>query len=88
MAANKKYDISVVTGSYVDRNGNPKKQYKTVGAVFETERGLFATLDRSFNPAGIPTDRDSIMLSFFEPKPRQASGGASSSDVEESDVPF
>lgn len=81
----KKFDISVVTGSYVDHNGNPKKQYKTVGAVFDGEFGLFATLDRSFNPAGIPTDRDSIMLSFFEPKPRQSSGGSS---VEESDVPF
>jgi len=84
--ASKKFDLAVVTGSYVDRNGNPKKNYKTIGAVFETERGLFATIDKTFNPAGVPSDRDSIMVSFFEPKPRD--GAAPSRAAAEEDLPF
>ena len=83
--ATKKYDMAVVTGSYKDRNGNSKNQYETIGAVFNGERGPYAILKKTFNPAGIVSEKDSIIISFFEPKPRQSSGDSS---VGESDVPF
>ena len=82
----KKFDLVVVTGSYVDRNGNPKKQYKTIGALWESDKGPYLTLDKAFNPAGVPSDRDSILVSCFEPKPRDGSP-ASRATVEE-DLPF
>ena len=85
--ASKKFDLVVTVGSYTDRNGNPKKTYKTVGALWDGDRGPYLTLDRSFNPAGIPSDRDSILISCFEP--RNGNGAqAKSADVEDSDVPF
>lgn len=66
----KKYDLVVTTGSYTNRDGIEKRQYKTVGAVWQNDKGFFMTLDKSFNPAGINSDRDTIMVSMFEPKPR------------------
>ena len=87
--ASKKFDLVVTVGSYTDRNGNPKKTYKTVGALWEGDRGPYLTLDRSFNPAGVPSDRDSILISCFEPRVGQGAGAsAKSAEVEDSDVPF
>lgn len=46
------YDAVVVTGEYQDRQGNTKKRYLTVGAVFEGERGMSLKLEAlpvSFN---------------------------------------
>jgi hypothetical protein len=82
----KKYDLVVVTGSYTDRNGNPKKNYKTVGALWESDKGPYLTLDRTFNPAGIASDRDSILISCFEPRPRDGkpAGGATADE----EIPF
>lgn len=89
------YDLVVSTGSFTNRDGIEKRQYKTIGAVFQNYKGMFATLDRTFNPAGIPSDRDSIMVSMFEPKPRdfpkqvsQAHRADSQGDDFLGDVPF
>ena len=68
----KKYDATAVVGEYTDRQGNAKKRYKTVGTVFEGDKGLSMKLDRTFNPAGCP-DKDGsgeIWLNFYEPKER------------------
>lgn len=72
--ATKLYDIVVVTGSYLDRQGNTKKQYKTVGAVFQNERGMYGTLDKTFNPAGISGEQNSVFLNFYEPRDRMQNG--------------
>jgi len=69
----KKYDAVVATGTYTDRNGAEKKRYKNIGVVMEgNEGGLYMLLDRSFNPAGINSERETIMVSFFAPKTDEA----------------
>lgn len=76
--ATKKYDLAVKTGEYQDREGNTKGRYENIGAIMENDNGQFMMLKRTFNPAGVPTDRDNILVSMFEPKPRdgqQQSGG-------------
>ncbi len=77
MAVKKIYDIAVVTGSYQQGN-DTKNRYKTVGAVMQREDGgKFLSLDRSFNPAGVPfrEGSDQILLSLFPPKDGQQQGG-------------
>lgn len=43
-----------------------------VGAVIQTDNGHCLLLDRTFNPAGMPDPegRGTVMVSLFEPKPR------------------
>lgn len=62
-------DLWVVTGTY-EKNGETKKQWKTVGALMENDKGQFIMLDRTFNPAGVHVEdgRGSIMISLFDPK--------------------
>ena len=79
--ATKKYDMAVATGSYKDRNGNSKNQYETIGAVFEGERGPYAILKKTFNPAGIVSEKDSIIISFFEPRAKESGQSSKSEDV-------
>lgn len=72
----KKYDIAVKVGSY-EKNGEIKNQWENVGAVIEgRDGGLFMTLKKTFNPAGLVTDhnKDSITMSLFEPRDRQQGG--------------
>ena len=68
----KKYDVAVKTGEYQDQQtGEIKGRYENVGVVLSDSEGhLFMTLKRTFNPAGIipKAGKDSIILSFFEPK--------------------
>ena len=78
----KKFDMVVTTGTYTDKNGNKKNQYETIGAVFDGEKGMFAILKKTFNPAGVLSDRDSVMINFYEAKP------FSPKDQAEEDVPF
>lgn len=79
MAAKKKYDAVVKTGSYTV-NGEEKGRYLNVGSVMVNDNGEpFLILNRTFNPAGVPNPdgRDSVIVSFYEPQerseaPRQA----------------
>lgn len=66
----KKYDVAVKTGTYLDKQGVEKGSYENIGTVLEGEKGPFMVLRRTFNPAGLPNplNKDSIILSFFEPK--------------------
>ena len=34
------------------------------------DNGQFLMLKRTFNPAGVPGDRDTVLVSMFEPKQR------------------
>jgi hypothetical protein len=66
----KKYDLSVKTGEYTDRDGQTKGRYLNIGVMMETDKGPYILLNRTFNPAGVPgnADRDNIMVSLFEPR--------------------
>ena len=68
MTTTRLYDLVVKTGEYQDRNGQTKARYENIGAVMRNENGQFAMLKKTFNPAGVPSDRDTIMVSMFEPK--------------------
>lgn len=88
----KKYDVVAVVGSYIDNNGQEKKRYLNVGAILENDNGPYMLLNKTFNPAGLAEQgKESIILSLFEPKQRQAqptqnNQGEQYSD--DSDLPF
>jgi hypothetical protein len=70
----KTHDLAVKTGTYTDRNGAEKGRWMNVGSVLETnDGGKVILLNRTFNPAGVPNpeNRDTVMLSMFEPKSDQ-----------------
>ena len=72
MASKKIKELSVVTGTY-ESNGETKKRYKNVGALFQTDDGnQYLMLDRSFNPAGVPfrDGGDSIIVGIYDIKDR------------------
>lgn len=71
MATKKLKDLAVKTGSYTS-NGETKNRYENIGAIMESENGMFVMLKRTFNPAGIEVEagRDSILVSAFDPKPQ------------------
>lgn len=74
----KKYDLSVKTGEYTDRDGQTKGRYLNIGVMMETDKGPYILLNRTFNPAGVPgnNDRDNIMVSLFEPRDNQSQAPA------------
>jgi len=73
----KKYDIVATTGTY-QKNGETKNRFKNVGVVMEKDGKPFILLDRTFNPAGLPTqdDRDTVLLSLYEPKDKNTDQAA------------
>lgn len=98
MASTKLYDLAVKVGEYTDRDGNTKGRYENIGAVFRNDNGQFLMMKRTFNPAGVPGDGDSILVSMFEPKAqgggtrdnRQQTGNRPSSrdDLDQDAIPF
>lgn len=70
MATTKLYDLAVKVGEYQDRNGNTKGRYENIGAAMRNDNGTFLMLKKTFNPAGVPGDGDSVLVSCFEPKPK------------------
>lgn len=70
----KKYDLAVKVGEYQDNQGNTKGRYENIGAVMDKGDGPYILLKRTFNPAGMPNpdNRDSIVVSCYEPKQQQS----------------
>ena len=68
-----KYDLAVKTGEYQDGDGNTKGRYENIGKVIQGDDGFYMILKRTFNPAGVPNpqDRDSVLVSMFEPRERE-----------------
>ena len=69
MATTHIYDLAVKTGEY-ESNGQMKGRYENVGKVLRNDNGQFMLLKKTFNPAGVDSNGDMIMISMFEPKPR------------------
>ena len=66
-------DIVVKVREYQDNQGNKKAQWANVGSMMRGDDGNeFILLDRHFSPAGIanPDNRGNVLLSMFDPKPR------------------
>ncbi len=73
----KTHNLVIPEGQYVDKNGQTKTNWTTIGAVFQSDNGKsFVTLKRTFNPAGIPLDdkgsnRESIVVNMFDADARK-----------------
>lgn len=72
----KTHTISVKTGSYTTRDGQQKNRYENVGRVMtdSSTGGKMYFLNRTFNPAGCPMNRegdDAVLLSIFEDRPKE-----------------
>lgn len=63
----KKYDIVATVGTYI-KNGETKNKFKNVGVVMEKDGKPFILLDKTFNPAGMPGDKENVLLSLYAPK--------------------
>lgn len=83
MAMTKVKDLVVKVREYQDAQGQKKAQWAPVGVLMRGDDGNeFLMLDRHFNPAGIanPDNRNTVLISMFDPKPRdgQGNGGGQS----------
>lgn len=93
--AKKIYDLAVKTGSYTDSSGNEKGRYLNIGSVLQKDDGgKFLLLNRTVNLAGIPNpeNRDTVIVSMFEPKNNNGGQGSDSNQAPEvidgDDIPF
>lgn len=76
-------ELAVVVSTYEDRStGATKNRYENIGVLMEStndrgEKNTFMMVKRSFNPAGVifKPGSDKIMISMFDPKPRDGQGG-------------
>lgn len=85
MASKKIKDLVVKMGTYTDRNsGQEKSRWETIGAIMQSDedQSMFVMLKRTFNPAGVPGQdaRESILVSAFDPQPRDGSQQRSQDD--------
>ena len=68
-----KKNLVVVTGTWVNRDGETKKNYKTIGQLHEGPNGNdYITLDSDVNLAAYPRKEgdNRVMISLYDPKPR------------------
>jgi single-stranded DNA-binding protein len=98
----KVYDLAVKTGTYTTRDGQEKGRWKNIGSVLQMDDGgKVILIDRTFSPAGVPNpeNRDTVMVSMFEPKERDtqqqpaqqqapAPAPRAQGGFDDSDVPF
>lgn len=66
--SNKLFDVAVKTGTYTDSQGQEKGRYENIGVVLQGDKGPYMLLKKTFNPAGVNSDRDTIMVSLFQPQ--------------------
>lgn len=82
--------IKVKTGEY-QKDGKTKGRYQTVGRVLQDDKGgKMYLLDRTFNPAGVPGEKESVILNMFdaeEPKEAPAASREQHSQFND-EIPF
>ena len=91
MGWRKTHTISVKVGKYTTHDGQEKNRYENIGRVMTDDSGgKMYFLNRTFNPAGVPMNRDgddAVLLSIFEDRPKDSpSGHVSEADFEERSV--
>lgn len=62
-----KKDLVVKVGEYT-KDGAKKAKYKNIGVMLDGDNGPYLLLDRTFNLAGVLGDRDTVLVSIYEPK--------------------
>jgi hypothetical protein len=73
-------DITVVTGSYTNKNGEEKKRYQNIGSVFEDNGNLKIKLD----VMPLPKGGWDGWANCYDPKPYEGKPGTEAID----DIPF
>lgn len=78
-----KYELTAVTGTYTDRDGNEKKRYAKCGVIIQTKAGFMAKLET------LPAANWDGTLWLNEPKPKDQPA-PKKTPVEEmsDDIPF
>lgn len=68
-----KKNLVVVTGTWTNRDGETKKNYKTIGQLHEGSNGDYITLESDVNLAAYPRKEgdNRVMVSLYDPKPRE-----------------
>ena len=76
--ATKLYDLIVPVSKYTDNNGQEKRRWENIGAIWQNTDNngntyKFAMIKRTFNPAGIDAQEgsDSIRVTLTPPKAKQ-----------------
>jgi hypothetical protein len=92
MATRKVMDLAVKTGEYQNAQGETKGRYQNVGALMEGDNGQFIFMEKWFNPAGVASNGESIIISLFEPRqkdqaPQRPQQAPAMSGMEDS-IPF
>lgn len=71
MAKNVK-DLCVKIGEWTDGQGVTKPRWKTIGVAIENDKGgWMLSIERTFNPAGMPVDPkypDTCIINMFDKK--------------------
>lgn len=77
----KLYDLSVKVLDEPSADGERKRRYLKIGMVFDSGKGPYAIIDRTFNPAGVvnPDNKTGVIVNMFEPR---------SENDDPSDLPF
>lgn len=60
----KTHDLAVKVGEY-QKDGQTKNKYENVGVVMEGQNGPYILLKKTFNPAGVNSEKESIVISMF-----------------------
>jgi len=79
MAARKTHELKVKVGEYVNKDGQKKGNWVTVGRVMLGDDGTeYWLLNRTFNPAGVPDlsgwGGDAVLIPKFEVRNDQTAG--------------
>jgi hypothetical protein len=92
--AKKLYNLSVVNGSYKNKEGEDKNSYVNIGAVFQNDdgNGMYALLDKHINLAGLKSEpsRTSVLVGLYPEDNGGNNQRASANSVSEmkDDIPF
>lgn len=84
-------DLAVALSKWTDRDGNEKTNWMNIGSIMEKDDGgKFMILSRTFNPAGVPNpdNKDSLIVSMFDVKPKEQSAAEKTKDAFSGDDPF
>lgn len=77
-------DLSVIVGTYINKEGEQKNRYQTIGNIMESDDGNhFILLNRTFNIAGVPNpeNRDAVVVGIYDPKGKDGTGSTLSANA-------
>lgn len=87
-------NLTVVTGTWVNREGETKKSYRTIGHMHEGQHGPYITLDSDVNLAAYPRKEgdNRVVVNLYDPKPRddkpKAAKASEPAFQDDQEIPF